>query len=68
MPDGRVLLTGDSGEVWVQGDDGTFARRSHPSGTNGLVEVAGSRLYLSFTRDHQLYASDDGLAWKVVDR
>lgn len=68
LPDGRIVLTGDSGEVWLQGDDGGFALGSHPSGTNGYVQVAGSRLYLSFTRDHQLYASDDARSWKVVDR
>jgi hypothetical protein len=68
LPDGRVVLTGDSGEVWVQDGDGSFVRSPHPSGTSGLVQVAGSHLFLSFTRDHQLYASDDGRSWKLVDR
>lgn len=67
---GRLVLTGDRGEVWIQGDDGTFARLILPRGLGtGFIEVVGSRMFLSFTRDHQLHASDDaGTTWHVVER
>ena len=70
LPDGRLVLIGESGVVWVQGADGTFIRATVPGqGVNGLPEVAGSRLFLSFTRDHQLYVSDnDGQSWRVFAR
>ena len=70
LPDGRLVLIGASGAVWVQGADGTFVRATVPEeAMNGLPEVAASRLSLSFTRDHQLYVSDDdGQSWRVFDR
>ncbi len=68
--DGRLVLTGDSGEVWVQSGGGTFGRLSLPSSLeNGLLEVVGSKLFLSFARDHELHVSEDsGRSWRVVPR
>lgn len=68
--DGRLVLTGDGGEVWVQRDGGAFERLTLPKALeSGFLEVVGSKLFLSFTRDHQLHVSDDsGQTWHVVKR
>ena len=70
LSDGRIVLTGDSGEVWVQGDDGGFERVSHPlQGPDGLRRRSSARgctcpspaTTSSTQRRHRR-------TWQVVDR
>lgn len=70
LPDGRLLVYGDSEGPWVQQASGSFEKITLPKqAPETTVELAGDRLYTTHNAEHVLLMSDDlGETWTEVER
>lgn len=65
----QMVLSDERGGVFVE-QDGGFRRADLPSGAvDTSVRVSGTTMFLTGSRDHRLYRSDDaGRTWRTVAR
>lgn len=69
LPDGRLTIAGGGQQMYLQDQDGGFARLRPPDGIrySALTSTANG-LYLVGSPDNELYRSVDGSDWRTVDR
>jgi hypothetical protein len=69
LPDGRLTIAGGNQRMYLQGEDGAFARLRPPDGMRySELMTTANGLYLVGSPNDELYRSVDGSEWRTVDR